>query len=583
MYWIGVKGDARSKRYETEYSQLDSNPLDFHCMDCGGGKADDCVTARNMGSRRSQSQVVLTWPADIQLSRGTTPHYSMQKLQYDVIIVGGGISGLTAARNLLKAGRKVLILEARDRLGGRIHTFRSTEKDGIYADLGANFVHGMIGNPLTKIAHDLNLPLEPSDLSARGTYHHKGRTVDESLAGILGRNVFGTVFYNTRQSAQTGETIPMPSTPLSSIVYGPRSALYTDLDEKRYPNSRMYAESLARTFDGWTGASLEKVSYEFWGFEREFEGDDGLMVTGYDKVIEWLHDDILKAQGDIKLNEEVTTLEIVGKEGESHVQVNVKPTSSSSPDSLTREPYQAKIALISVPLGVLKSRPPRFVPPLPPRRIQSIQSLGMGLLNKVILTYPEPWWPDATTFTFMPDPENPSNLSGPNPLPNTKARAAFIVNLWSRTKVPALSWFIGGDAADHLEKSSDEEISKWAEGVVKQYLGPAYEKASDPPAPTKVIITRWRTDLYSQGSYIYFPVQGMSGEAIGVEHPAASFSSRGGSPLDCIELARPLWNRFFFAGEHTEPDHFASVHGAYLSGVREAGKIEDALVALEDS
>ncbi|KAG8981828.1 hypothetical protein FRB94_009216 [Tulasnella sp. JGI-2019a] len=267
---------------------------------------------------------------------------------------------------------------------------------------------------------------------------------------------------------------------------------------------------------------------------------------------------------------------------ESHVRVNVKPTSLNSTHSLSHESYQAKVALISVPLGVLKSRPPKFTPPLPPRRIQSIQSLGIGLLNKVILIYQEPWWPDVRIFTLLPDPENPSNLCKPSPSPNTEARAAFIINLWNRTKVPALSYFIGGDVADHLEGFSDEEISKWARGVMKQYLGPAYKGGSDPPAPTRVIIIRWRGDPYSQGSYIYFPAQGVSKEAIGASHPAASFSTRGGSPLDCLELARPLWNRFFFAGEHTEPDYFASVHGAYLSGVREALKIENALVALEE-
>lgn len=76
--------------------------------------------------------------------------------RYDAIVVGGGVSGLIAARNLLKTGRKVLLLEARDRLGGRIHTFRD-ERLGGFADLGANFIHGTTGNPLTTIAKDLKL------------------------------------------------------------------------------------------------------------------------------------------------------------------------------------------------------------------------------------------------------------------------------------------------------------------------------------------------------------------------------------------------------------------------------------------
>ncbi|KAG8884733.1 hypothetical protein FRB98_002179 [Tulasnella sp. 332] len=508
----------------------------------------------------------------------------MLNLYYDVIVVGGGISGLIAARNLLHAGRKVLVLEARDRLGGRIHTIRSHQKDGFYADLGANFVHGMIGNPLTKIVKDLNLPLSHSDMSDRGTFDPKGEAVDKSLAAILGQNVFSTVFYTTRQAAQTGETIPSRSAPLSDAVFDPKSTLYTNLDEGKYPHSHLYVESLARSLEGWTGASVEKVSYKYWGFEREFEGEDGLMTAGYDKIIDWLESDIRKAEGEVKLNEEVTAVEIVGEDGDAHVQVTVKPkTSDSASGTGMHGPYQASIVLVSVPLGVLKARRPKFTPPLPPRRIQSINALGMGVLNKIILTYAEPWWPNDVGFTFVPDPENPTNLSGPKTSPKLKPRSAFIINLWKLTGVPALSWFIGGDTADHLEESSDEEISNWAAGMMKQYLGPTYNSASDPPAPTRVIVTRWRGDLHSQGSYAYFPVQGISEESIGVSHPAASFSSLGGSPLDCVELARPLWDRFFFAGEHTEPDHFASVHGAYLSGVREAMKIEDALVALEES
>jgi phytoene dehydrogenase-like protein len=68
---------------------------------------------------------------------------------FDTIVVGAGISGLTAARLLAKAGRSVTVLEARDRVGGRVHTDRS---DGRITDLGASWIHGIADSPVAAAA-----------------------------------------------------------------------------------------------------------------------------------------------------------------------------------------------------------------------------------------------------------------------------------------------------------------------------------------------------------------------------------------------------------------------------------------------
>lgn len=117
------------------------------------------------------------------------------------------------------------------------------------------------------------------------------------------------MFLHTRQLAQTGPTIPAPTIPLSNAVFDPKSPLYTSLSED--DRTKLYAESSARTFDGWTGASLERVSFKYWGFEREFGGNAALMAGGYDKVVDWLEAEIVQSGGEIRKGEKVVGVQIV--------------------------------------------------------------------------------------------------------------------------------------------------------------------------------------------------------------------------------------------------------------------------------
>ena len=75
----------------------------------------------------------------------------------------------------------------------------------------------------------------------------------------------------------------------------------------------------------------------------------------------------------------------------------------------------------------------------------------------------------------------------------------------------------------------------------------------DAPEPTGALVTRWAADPYARGSY--------------------SFLAVGSSPADLRALAEPVGERLLFAGEATHEEFFATVHGAYMSGIREAERI----------
>ncbi len=92
----------------------------------------------------------------------------MNEPRCDVIVVGAGVSGLATARDLQAAGRRTLILEARDRIGGRLHTDRSS---GTPLDMGASWVHGIEGNPVARLLRKTGASLVKTHFDSNALYH----------------------------------------------------------------------------------------------------------------------------------------------------------------------------------------------------------------------------------------------------------------------------------------------------------------------------------------------------------------------------------------------------------------------------
>lgn len=421
----------------------------------------------------------------------------------EVIIIGAGAAGLGAARLLHDEGYQVVILEARERIGGRVWTSHAWPDTPL--DLGASWIHGIKDNPLTELARQFQVKTTPTNYDNIITYDAAGRALNDAEWDKLERNLAAIL----EESAKTGENLEQDMSLGEAL-----DEAIADLELAEKEQRQLYY-AVNTTIEHEFAADVAELSLFNWDEGKVFEGDDVIFPGGYGQILAGL------AQGlDIRLNHLVSQIEY-GNEG---VRV-----------STDRGIFEADYALITLPLGVLQKNVVNFVPPLPARKVQAAGNLGMGLLNKVYLRFPEVFW-DAE-----------SDLIGyiaPN-----KGEWAEWLNLYKFIGQPILLAFNAGTYARALEPLADEAIVDRAMQALHAVYG------ADIPDPSGWLITRWASDALAGGSYSYLPP--------------------GATPADRAALAESVADRLFFAGEATSPDYPATVHGALLSGRAAAQRIVD--------
>ena len=259
---------------------------------------------------------------------------------------------------------------------------------------------------------------------------------------------------------------------------------------------------------------VDALSYAAIDEGDAFSGHDEYFPDGYKQIV-----DILAAGLDIELSQKVDSIEW----GEAGIRVT----------TTTGQTIEADKLVITLPLGVLRSGNISFSPTLPGEKQEAIAALKMGVLNKLYLRFAEPFWQKRPDWLYFFNEESTDWISW--------------VNFYRYTNEPILMAFNAGNFGWQLEEKSDAQLIDEAMEALQHVYGSAVTD------PIDTQITRWGIDEFSFGSYSFLPV--------------------GATTETRAQLARPIDSKLFFAGEATSIDFPATVHGAYLSGVRAANEL----------
>ncbi|VUC28356.1 unnamed protein product [Clonostachys rosea] len=288
--------------------------------------------------------------------------------------------------------------------------------------------------------------------------------------------------------------------------------------------------------------NLHRLSLPLWDIDagNEWEGHHTMIVGGYQSVARGLVH--CPEPLDVRTNFPVKSIKY------SSEASNNGPAIIECEDGTVVE---ADTVVCTIPLGVLKQNNITFDPPLPAWKTDVVGRLGFGILNKVVLIYDKIFWePDRHIFGVLRDPPNRHSTNQKDYGAN-RGRFFQWFNVSNTTGVPCLIALMAGDAGFETEHSSNDVLVAEATEILRSVFG------ADVPYPVEAMVTRWGSDRFARGSY--------------------SSASPEMQPDDYDVMARPIGN-LFFAGEHTIGTHPATVHGAYMSGLRAASEVLEAML-----
>jgi monoamine oxidase len=377
-----------------------------------------------------------------------------------VVVVGAGIAGLTVANALTHAGVDCVVLEARDRIGGRLHTI---DLAGAPVDMGGSWIHHPAGNPLRAFAEQVGVICRPGNpLAGLAGYDcGEGRRlsrseVEESLALQFDSfpDAVGRLATDLGPDASAADAI---------VAFVAGAGLTPD-------PARRARQALRAVVEADVADLPENQSLRWLWNEIEYGGDyfGDLPRAGYRGVV-----DAMAGGLDVRLGVEVDEVAL------SAAGVRVRSTDGQAAD--------ASHVVVTVPLGVLKRGVPRFAPDLPADRWAAVERLGFGRYEKVVLQFDRPFWSAAGLSHLMLFPRDPEEST------------IWVIDQDAFGAGATLVFHLFHRAAGRVRTATDDEAAGWMLGMFAEAVG------SPCPAPSAVAVSRWADDPYAGGAYSHVP------------------------------------------------------------------------------
>ncbi|XP_023139494.2 peroxisomal N(1)-acetyl-spermine/spermidine oxidase-like [Amphiprion ocellaris] len=473
-----------------------------------------------------------------------------------ILIIGCGISGISAALRLFKAGfRHVRILEATENTGGRIKT---AKLGNTITEIGATYIHGPSEeNPLFCLARDYGL-LDPQALTPENQtmdvyeyppwvgnwFSSSGQKLSaESMDPAL--EMFLELMYDTNPSEIDKEC--------ASVGHFIRSQAQLRTAEKWKDKDEttrqllLCALSTMLKFECCASAtpSMDEIDLAGFSVYKDLKGVDCTFPSGYESLIQNLMSELPADL--VTYNCPVRCVHWNGKEsGENTVTVECADGKRIAADHV----------IVTVPLGYLKKHHSTlFCPPLPAHKLHSIQKIGFGTTDKIYVEFESPWWDADCEVIYLVWKDEEDISDRVSDISKSWIRKISVFTVIKPSESHILCGWISGHEAEYMERLPEHEVRRSITEFVHTFTG------NSAITPKRILCSRWFSDPWTCGSYCHLAI-GCSAQDL--ENMMEPLPAKG-------DKSQPL--QVLFAGEATHPCYYSSVHGALLTGWREADRL----------